>query len=58
MGDFEVSENNHSHQSSRCYKGDMKENNKVGKTRDLVKKIKDIMGTFHAKMGSIEMVWT
>ena len=26
----------------------------MGKTRDLVKKIKDTMGTFHAKMGSIK----
>jgi len=35
-------------------------NNGMGKTRDLFKKIRDIKGTFHAKMGSIrtEMVWT
>ena len=26
----------------------------MGKTRDLVKKIRDTMGTFHAKMGSIK----
>ena len=26
----------------------------MGKTRDLFKKIKDIKGTFHAKMGSIK----
>ena len=26
----------------------------MGKTRDLFKKIKDIQGTFHAKMGSIK----
>ena len=31
-----------------------KENNKVGKTRDLVKKIRVTKGTFHAKMGSIK----
>ena len=30
------------------------ENNKVGKTRDLFKKIRDTKGTFHAKMGSIK----
>ena len=32
----------------------------MGKTRDLLKKIQDTKGTFHAKMGSIrtEMVWT
>ena len=30
----------------------------MGKTRDLVKKIRDIKGTFHAKIGSInDMVW-
>ena len=30
-----------------------KENNRMGKTRNLFKKIRDIKGTFHAKMGSI-----
>ena len=36
------------------------ENIRMGKTRDLFKKIRDIKGIFHAKMGSIktEMVWT
>ena len=36
------------------------ENNRMGKTRDLFKKVRDTKGTFHAKMGSIkkEMVWT
>ena len=29
-------------------------NNRIGKTRDLIKKIRDIKGTFHAKMGSIK----
>ena len=29
-------------------------NNRIGKTRDLFKKIRDIKGTFHAKMGSIK----
>ena len=29
-------------------------NNRMGKTRDLFKKIRDTKGTFHAKMGSIE----
>ena len=28
------------------------ENNRMGKTRDLLKKIKDAKGTFHAKMGT------
>ena len=30
------------------------ENNRMGKTRDLFKKIRDSKGTFHAKMGSIK----
>ena len=30
------------------------ENNRIGKTRDLFKKIRDIKGTFHAKMGTIK----
>ena len=32
----------------------IKENNSMGKTRDLFKKIRDIKGTFHAKMGSMK----
>ena len=31
-----------------------KENNRMGKTRDLFKKIRDIKGTFHANMGTIK----
>ena len=31
---------------------EMEENNRMGKTRDLFKKIRDTKGTFHAKMGS------
>ena len=30
------------------------ENNRMGKTRDLFKNIKDTKGTFHAKMGTIK----
>ena len=30
------------------------ENNKMGKTRDFFKKIRDTKGTFHAKMGTIK----
>ena len=30
------------------------ENNRMGKTRDLFKKIRDTRGTFHAKMNSIK----
>ena len=33
---------------------EIEENNRLGKTRDLVKRIRDIKGTFHAKMGSIK----
>ena len=33
---------------------EIEENNRIGKTRDLFKKIRDTMGTFHAKMGSIK----
>ena len=32
----------------------MEENNRMGKTRDIFKKIRDTKGTFHAKMGSIK----
>ena len=39
---------------------EIEENNRMGKTRDLFKKIRDTKGTFLAKMGSIKdrMVWT
>ena len=30
------------------------ENNRMGKTRDIFKKIRDTKGTFHAKVGSIK----
>jgi len=38
----------------------IEENNRMGKSRDLFKKIRDTKGIFHAKMGSIKdrMVWT
>ena len=32
---------------------DIEENNRMGKTRDLLKKIRDTKGTFHAKMNTI-----
>ena len=38
--------------SNQCK--EIEENNRTGKTRDLVKKIRDTKGTFHAKMGSIK----
>ena len=44
--------------SNQCK--EIEENNRMGKTRDLFKKIRDTKGIFHAKMGSIrtEMLWT
>ena len=33
---------------------EIEENNRMGKTRDLFKKIRDTKGTLHAKMGSIK----
>ena len=44
--------------SNQCK--EIEENNRVEKTRDLVRKIRDTKGSFHAKMGSIktETVWT
>ena len=33
---------------------EIEENNRMGKTRDLFKKIRDTKGTFHAKMGSLK----
>ena len=38
--------------SDQC--NEIEENNRMGKTRDLFKKIRDTKGTFHAKMGSIK----
>ena len=35
---------------------EIEENNRMGKTRDLFKKIRDTKGTFHAKMGSIKHI--
>ena len=33
---------------------EIEENNRMGKTRDLFKKMRDTKGTFHAKMGSVK----
>ena len=38
--------------SDRCK--DIEENNRMGKTRELFKKMRDTKGTFHAKMGTIK----
>ena len=41
--------------SDQCKeKKTVEEKNRIGKTRDLFKKIRDTKGTFHAKMGSIK----
>ena len=39
---------------------EMEENNRMGKTRDLFKKIRDTKGIFHAEMGKIKdrILWT
>ena len=44
--------------SNQCK--EIEENNRMEKTRELFKRIRDTKGTFHAKMGSIKdrMVWT
>ena len=44
--------------SNQCK--EIEENNRMGKTRDLFKKIRDTKGTFHVKMGLIKdrLVWT
>ena len=33
---------------------EIEENNRMGKTKDIVKKTRDTKGTFHAKMGTIK----
>ena len=38
--------------SNQCK--EIEENNRMGKSRDLFKKIRDTKGTFHAKMGQIK----
>ena len=38
--------------SDQCQ--EIEENNRMGKTRDLFKKIRDTKGTFHAKMGAVK----
>ena len=44
--------------SNQCK--EIEQNTRMGKTRDIFKKIRDTNGTLHAKMGSIKdkMVWT
>ena len=49
---YTVSKNKKAFFSDQCR--ELEENNRMGKTRDHFKKIRDIKGTFHAKMGSIK----
>ena len=53
-GDFQIIARRYKKdfQSDQCK--DIEENNRMGKTRDLFKKIRDTKGSFHAKMGSIK----
>ena len=44
--------NNKAFLSDECK--EIEENNRMGKTRDIFKKIRDTKGTFHAKMGTIK----
>ena len=37
-----------------CHDPHIEKNNRMGETRDLLKKIRDSKGTFHAKMGTIK----
>ena len=45
-------ENKKAFLSDQCK--EIEENNRIGKTRNLYKKIRDTKGTFHAKMGTIK----
>ena len=49
---FSISSTNEAFLSDQCK--EIEENNRMEKTRDLFKKIRDTKGTFHAKMGSIK----
>ena len=52
MQSFKVSRRDKKALSEQCK--EIEENNRMGKTRDLFKKIRDTKGTFHAKMGTIK----
>ena len=49
---MQSSKNKKAFLSDKCR--EIEENNRIGKTRDLFKKIRDTKGIFHAKMGSIK----
>ena len=48
-------ENKKAFLSDQCK--EIEENNRMGKTGDLIRKIRDTKGTFHAKMGSVKKGW-
>ena len=52
MQSFKEQQGKNAFLSEQCKEID--ENNRMGKTRDLFKKLRDTKGTFHAKMGSIK----
>ena len=58
MYPFECRDPKNSKKSEEAFLSDqckeIEENNRMGKTRDLFKKIRDTKGTFHAKMGTIK----
>ena len=49
-----VPENSKEREGFLQWNKEVEENNRIGKTRDLFKKIGDIKGTFHVKMGTIK----
>ena len=55
---MQVSKNSKERLKKKAFLSDqckeIEENNRMGKTRDLFKKIRDTKGTFHAKVGSIK----
>ena len=52
IAEFQIARRDKAFLSDQCK--EIEENNRMGETRDLFKKIRDIKGTFHAKMGTIK----
>ena len=52
--EFQIITRRHKNASLSDQCKEIEEDNRMGKTRDLFKKIRDTKGTFHAKMGSIK----
>ena len=57
MSEEEIAEKRIARRDKKAFLPDqckeIEENNRMGKTRDLFKKIRDTKGTFHAKMGTV-----